>query len=213
MTIRSVSAIFLSLGLLSMTACVSVLPKTAPPSPRYVMSAVTPPTGGEPVEYSLVVADPTSSQLYNTTKVALTRVPNRFEFYAGTEWADRAPVLLQRALVRSLENSGRILNVGDYTTLSVSDFVLKTDMRAFHVDYVSGAPVAVVSLHAQILNNHGKIVMARNFDARQRVEKDSVGDVMLSFGNAIDQVLLEVSQWGLTVSPQPVEVESGEAES
>ncbi len=177
-------------------ACVSVLPKTSPPAPRYTIAAITNDNITAAVNWSLIVADPTSSQLYNTTKVALTREENRFEFYSNTEWVDRAPVLFQRALVRSFENSGHILNIGDSSTLPVSDYILKTDMRAFHVDYTNVSPSVEVMIYARLVDKNGSIRAVRNFSAQQFVEQDSISAVMAGFDITLDQVLSEIVSWG-----------------
>lgn len=190
-TIALVAALFMS-------ACVSVLPETAPPAPRYSIDSVSFSETSTPVSWSLIVADPTSSQLYNTTKVALTREANRFEFYAGTEWADRAPVLLQRALVRSFENTNRIIKVGDFSTLSVSDYVLNTDIRSLHVDYISGNPEAVVTVYARLVDKTGDIKAVRNFTSRSSIDRDAVPSVMASFDATLQEILTGLVEWGFS---------------
>lgn len=209
---NSITARSLIIGLLSvgLSACVSVLPESAPPSPRYAISAVTLPEdtiaslapiaqGDDDLEqtvaWSLVIGDPTSSQLFNTTKVALTREPNRFEFFAGTEWADRAPVLFQRALVRSFENTGRITTVGDFSTVPIGDYTLRSDLRSFHADYVTSAePRVVVEVYGRLMGADGKILRAQRFMTTEPAA-DNVPAIMSAFDLAIDSVLTEMVTW------------------
>lgn len=188
-------------GLFFLSGCVSVLPETAPPAPRYIISAVNfagfADSSSPDVGWSLVVDDPTSSQLYNSVKVALTREANRFEFFVGSEWADRAPVLFQKALVRSFENSGRILNVGDFSSLPISDYVLKTDIRAFHVDYINGNPVVTVEIYARLTSGAGNIEAVQLFTGTKSIDVDDLSAIMNGFDEVLDQVLTDMVRWSL----------------
>ena len=183
-------------ALLVLTGCVSVLPETAPPAPRYTIGAATPTvTRDMPVSWSLAIADPSSSQLYNTVKVPITREKNRFEFFAGTEWVDRVPVLFQRALVRSFENTDQIVNVGDFSALPVGDYVLKTDIRAFHADYTQADQIAQVQIFARLSLPDGTIAASRVFDASSVSADATLSSTMAAFDTGLDTVLGEIVQW------------------
>ena len=87
------------LAALALAACVNVLPKAPPPSPRFLISAVeSAAREGPQIDWTLVIEDPQASRVYDTTKIALAQEQGRIEFYANGEWADRAPRLLVLAL-------------------------------------------------------------------------------------------------------------------
>lgn len=185
-------------AVISAAGCVSVLPKAAPAAPRYLLSPVAyEDIAAEPVGWSLAVEDPLATRVYDTTKIALMRAPGRVEFYANGEWADRAPRLVQSALVRSFENSGRILGVGDRGSMIVSDFVLQTDIRALHADYSGGAPAAVVSLYVRLTNSRGKVVAGRLFEQRISANADAVPEIAASFDKAVGATLASVVDWSI----------------
>ncbi|MBI1365378.1 MAG: hypothetical protein GC153_05415 [Alphaproteobacteria bacterium] len=182
---------------LTLGACVSVLPKAPPPAPRFLIEPVAfGDEQGPRVGWSLIVEDPNATRVYDTTKIALLRQPGQVEYYANGEWADRAPRLFQTALIRSFENSGRILNVGDPATLTGADFVLQTDIRAMNAVYDGGgAPTAVFAVYARLADRTGKAVAARLFDEQVAASADEIDDIASAFDQAIEAALKEMTAW------------------
>ncbi|MEO1150535.1 MAG: ABC-type transport auxiliary lipoprotein family protein [Pseudomonadota bacterium] len=188
-----------------LSACVSVLPETAAPAPRYAISAGTAPSAPiAPVSWSLVVADPTTSQLFNTVKVPVTTAENRFEFLVGAEWADRVPVLFHRALVRTFENTGAVTNVGDFTTVPIGDYTLRTDIRAFHGD-LTGTPTASVDIFTRLVDGNGRILKTRMFTARETALGAAPDQLMPAFDRALDRLLGEITVWTFERVSLPLE--------
>jgi len=184
-------------GLLS--ACVSVLPKAPPAAARYLLSPVDfSAEEGPKVSWSLAVDDPQSTRVYDTTKIALVRAPGRVEYYATGEWADRGPRLVEAAIIRSFENSGRILGVGDRATMALSDFVLETDIRTLHATYENGAPNATIEIFARLTNGRGKIYAAKLFTHAERASADTEPEVVAAFDEAMTGTLRELVDWTFT---------------
>lgn len=183
---------------LCLAGCVSVLPKAAPASARYLIEPVVYPGPPEqPVKWSLIVEDPNSTRVYDTTKMALVREPGRVEFYASGEWADRAPRLVQTALIRSYENSGRILGVGDRISLPGGTFALQTDIRAMHADYSAGKPAAAFKVFARLTNSRGEVISVRLFEQKVEAQNDTVPDVAAAFDKAVTVALGEIVDWSI----------------
>lgn len=180
-----------------LTGCVSVLPEPAPPAARYVIAPAefAEAHDGARVDFSLAVEDPQATRVYDTTRIALTRAPRRIEYYAAGEWADRGPRLVQTALVRSFENSGRILSVGDRASLSVSDFVLQTDIRAFHAVYADGTPSATVEIFARLMSPRGRVYASRLFRRQAAADRDAVPAVAEAFNAAMSVMLEDIVAW------------------
>lgn len=191
-------ALILSIGFALTAACVSVLPEARPAAPRYLVDAATFETAGaEPVAWSLIVEDPQATRVYDTSKIALIRTPGRVEYLANGEWADRAPRLVQAALVRSFENSDRILGVGDRASRPVSTYILQTDIRALHADYADGGPDAVFSVYGRLANARGKIFAARLFEKRVPAKQGTPDQIAAAFDEAIVATLGEMVEWTL----------------
>jgi cholesterol transport system auxiliary component len=48
----------------------------------------------------------------NTTRVTLRSTATQLEYFARSNWIDRAPLMVQTLMIESFENSGRIISVG-----------------------------------------------------------------------------------------------------
>lgn len=196
MSKRSLSLI-MGLALLA-SGCVSVFPESAPAAPRYHISAIEPSAfDGDvaPVSWSLLVDDPSATHVYNSLRIAVETGPGKVEFLAGAEWADRAPRLMQSALVESFENSGRILRVGDRSTLNLGDLKLQTDLRIAHLDVTGDGYVVEVNLYARLIDRRGNIVAARRFGGNQNISNDAPDTVVGAFNNIFTQLFGEITLW------------------
>lgn len=186
-------------ALLLATSCVSVLPDAPPAAARYLIAPAEIAAAPAPdVAWSLAIEDPQSTRVFDTTKMALVRSPGRVEYYAAGEWADRAPRLVQAAIVRSFENSGRILSVGDRPSLPFSDFVLKTDIRTMHAAYEGGSPIATVEIFARLTSPRGKVYAARLFREEAAAVRDSESQVAAAFNEAMAVMLKEIIDWSFS---------------
>ena len=148
------------------SGCVSLLPETAPPKPRYHITAPDTATlEGAPLAWSLVIDDPRTTRIYDSIRIAVTPAAGKIEYFAGAEWADRAPRLFQTALVQTFEDSQRILAVGDRGAVPVGDFVLQTDIRRLHFDVRDSQGQAHIDIYARLGDGKGAIHAARGFRA------------------------------------------------
>jgi cholesterol transport system auxiliary component len=189
-------ALALAFPALALTGCVNVLPKAQPASPRFTIAPVEFQSDAAPaVDWTLIVEDPQASRVYDSTKIALVREPQRIEFYADGEWADRPPRLIQSALIRSFENTGRILGVGDRTTRSIGDFALQTDIRRLEADVSSGEAKAVFSVYARLVNNRGKVIAAKLFTREGDAESDRGPAVAKAIDVAAQGVIADIVAW------------------
>ncbi|NOX95086.1 MAG: hypothetical protein GXP04_08305 [Alphaproteobacteria bacterium] len=182
------------------SGCVSLLPETSPPKPRYNieavgLSAVEGFELGSPLDWALVIENPNTTRAYDSVRIAVTPLPGKIEYFAGAEWADRAPQLFQTALVQTFEDSGRILSVGDRHAVPVGDITLQTDIRALHVNMQHGAKEAEVSIYARLLDGKGRIYAARRFDGAIAVKSDKGDDVAAAFNDAFKGVIAEITSW------------------
>jgi cholesterol transport system auxiliary component len=187
-------ALFL-FALIALSGCVNVLPQARPAAPRYLMEPVKVASEAPAVAWSLAIDDPIATRAYDSPKIAAVREAGRLEFLGNGEWADRAPRLLQTAIIRSFENSGRILGVGDRTTLVAPTFVLHTDIRNLEADYLSGKPEARIAVYARLVNGRGKTLAARLFERRAEAGEGMPADLAKAFDAAAGGVIADLMAW------------------
>lgn len=193
---RRIPLLAAALFAFSAGGCVNVLPKAAPPSPRFLISpAVFDAGGAEPVSWSLIVDDPQATRIYDNTKIALAREPGRVEFYADGEWGDRAPRLFHAALIRSFENTGRILGVGDRISQPAGGYSLHADIRRMEADSMAGGPKAVLSVYVRISDRNGKVVAGRLFESEKAASADTGPAVARALDGAVGEALREIIDW------------------
>ena len=187
------------LGLLAPMAlggCVSQLLETNPPQPRYTFVSTEPvTTQGERVDWSLIIAPPKTTRAYDTTKLAVSQRPGRIEYFGSGEWAGRAPQVFQTALIESFENSGRILAVGDRTSMPVGDYELQTDIRRIELNVANGAREAHLDVFVRLTNRKGVVYAATRFSARAPAANLSGDAVADAFNNAFNEIIPALVQW------------------
>jgi cholesterol transport system auxiliary component len=75
----------------------------------------------------------------------------RIDYYANARWAEDLPLLVQSALVESLQDSGRLRSVQGDLGRFAATHTLVVEVRRFEADYTGGGvPVAQVSLSGTV---------------------------------------------------------------
>ncbi len=178
------------------SGCVSLLPETAPPKPRYHIAEFdTAALQGNRLNWSLVVDDPRTTRIYDSMRIAVTPAPGKIEYFAGAEWADRAPRLFQIALVQTFEDSGRILAVGDRGAVPVGDFVLQTDIRRLHFDVRNNEGQATIDIYARLGNGKGTVHAAKGFRASVPVDGEGADEIIAAFNQGFQSLIPELVAW------------------
>ena len=180
---------------LSLSACVSLLPKGEDLEARLGLDAeYGSVVQAEPLGATLSVMDPRAEAVFATANVAVLTAPLQYEYLAGAEWTDRAPLLLGRFLERRLAGTGAFDAVGDRVSLPVADYALQTDLRAMNLDQTEGR-VAKVAYGARLTNRRGETVGTRVFRASVPVAGAGSGAVAQALNEAAAAVADETYAW------------------
>ena len=160
------------LATVSLSGCASILLGPGDTPPRYTLQPISQPVPAavaSKMKIRLVIPDPQSEAAFDTSRIGRSPAPLRYEYYADGEWTDQLPQLWGIFLQRSFENDGRIETVGDRTTVPLGDYVLRTDIRAFHIEEREGARTARVSISAKLFNSRNETIATRIFSMSQPV--------------------------------------------
>jgi len=155
-----------------------------------------------PVNWQLVVDIPYAPAAINTQRIALMRNPIQVEYYANSNWTDRAPLMLQGLIVESFENSGMITSVGRQSVGLRSDFVLLVEMREFQMEYFDGAtvPSAHIRINCKLVEMPNRLIVANeSFEAVELSSSDTMLAIVDSMDLALGKVLKRIVRWTLTV--------------
>ncbi len=152
------------------------------------------------VQWNLEVPAPISPQGLNTARIALRRSTVTLEYYAGVNWVDIAPEMVQTLLIQSFENSGAIAGVTRDATRVRPDYLLLTELRDFQADYdAAGPPLAHVRIMARLLRllPDRSIIAGQSFEQAVRADGTSVERVVVAFDQAMGQVAGQLVEWTL----------------
>jgi len=195
--VLALAAIFLA------SACSgSFLPGQAPPpklfdlTPKSTFDADLP-----QVKWQLLVETPIAAAGINTSRIALKRSQTTLDYFAGAEWTDRAPALVQTLMIESFENTGKIISVGRETVALRSDYSLKIELREFQAEYYDGEespPKVNVRINAKLVLMPDRIIMAsETYGFEIQSESNTLEDIVLAFNEALGKVLKRVVGWTL----------------
>ena len=158
--------------------------------------------GGLPhVAVQLLVAAPTAPAGLDTERIALSRSPVSLDYFADVQWADRAPYLIQTALVDGFEKSGAMPAVGPDRGGLRADFVLETAIGDFAAIYDSpnGPPRISVRLTAKLVRMpERKIVAQLSVSREANAAANAVPDVVRAFDAALGGAIEEIVTWTVT---------------
>jgi cholesterol transport system auxiliary component len=194
-------AVLVSGAAFLLVGCSDLIGPTSTPRQIYLLQ----PTGGAStagakVDFSLAISTTTDSQHLDSSRIALTQSDTSIDYYAGSEWSDHLPVLVQNALVEAFENSGRIEAVASDTGGFHADYFLQAEIRDFQAHYSvpDGIPMIRVRIEAKLAPTRGREIVA-DLNAVHEIAAsgNSVPEVVRAFDQALGEVFSQIVNWAL----------------
>lgn len=152
------------------------------------------------VQWQLSVTTPVASRMLDSTRIAVRPALNEIQIYKNASWAKRPSAMIEDALLRALEDSGRIPAVARQGSGVSADYKLVLDLRRFESDYVQPGvpPLATIELNAKLLHAQDQQVIAtRTFLKKQPAASTAVPDVVAAFEAALGEVSHDLAGWVL----------------
>ena len=187
------------LATLLVSAC-ALIPGNHPPPQLFELNATSEFNKDTPaVPWQLVIQSPTASAGLNDTRIALQRRKYEMSYFEKANWIDRAPSMVQRLVVESFENSGRIAAVGRESLGLRADFALKIELRDFQADYVeSDKPSTRVAISAKLVSMpKRKIVGSWSYASLTLSRDSSLEAIVEAFDESLDDVMKNLVTWVL----------------
>jgi cholesterol transport system auxiliary component len=190
-----------SVVLLVLAGCSSLFGRSDPAHLYRVTPKSTYPPDLPHRSVQLLIDLPLAPAGLDTSRIALTRSAVSIDYFADSEWTDRATLLVQTTLLESFENSGAINAIDRESVGLRADFILKTEMRHFEAVYDSpdGAPEVWVSINARLVNPASRDVVAQtSFERRQRASTNDMPNIIWAFDEALGEVMRGIVVWAIT---------------
>ena len=152
------------------------------------------------VPWQLVLNTPTAARMDDSTRITVRPTANEVQVYKGANWAKRPSEMLGDAVLRALEDSGKIAAVARQGSGIGSEYKLVLDIRRFEADYAGRAvPAATIEINAKLLHGQdAQVVLSQTFLHSQPAASIAVPDVVAAFERALTNASREISGWALT---------------
>jgi cholesterol transport system auxiliary component len=192
-----------SVGAVTLAGCSSNL-IGPPPAPQiYVLHPEFSPVANAPmVSWQLVVSVPGAPESLDTERVALVRAPNTMDYFANSQWTDRAPLLVQSLLVEAFEKSGRINAVGRESAGIRADYVLQSEIHDFSAHYavLDTPPKIRVAITAKLVGALSRNVAATmEFENEAQAAANDMPNIAAAFTRATGAAVSRIVSWTLQV--------------
>ena len=159
------------------------------------------PPGLPRLSVQLLVDEPLAPAGLDKSRIALSRSPVSIDYFADSEWTDRAPLLVQTAILQSFENSKAITAIDRESVGLRADFILDPEIRHFEAVYDSanGPPEIWVAINVRLVNPSSRDVVAQTlFERRERASANDVPSIVTAFDEALGGVMKEIVVWTVT---------------
>jgi len=152
------------------------------------------------VAWQLVLSKPSATRMVDSPRINVRPSPSELEIYAGATWAQPATDMIEDALLRGFEDSGRIAGVGRAAAGIRADYRLATDIRRFESDYRGQpTPTVVIEINAKLIHVvDQRVVIDRTFRQEQPVGSTEVPAVTAAFEKGLNALTADVVGWALT---------------
>lgn len=151
------------------------------------------------VDWQLAIAAVQVARPVDSTRIAVRPAPQEMQVYKGASWAQRPGEMVERSLLRLLEDSGKIPAVARTGTGVSADYRLVLDVRRFESDYAGAAtPSAVIEVNAKLLHAQDRdVVASRTFLQATPAAGTAVPDVVAAFERGLGAVTRDIAGWML----------------
>lgn len=165
------------------------------PDPRVTLDAATP-----AVDWQLSLVSPQAARIVDTSRIAVRPTPGELQVYRGASWAKPPPDMLTDALLRALEDSGRIPAVARQGSGIAADYKLVMDVRRFEADYAGkAAPAATIEFNAKLIHGPDQaIVASRTFLHAEPSAGTDIPLVADAFSRGMERLTAELAHWILS---------------
>ncbi|MDN5780583.1 MAG: ABC-type transport auxiliary lipoprotein family protein [Luteimonas sp.] len=169
------------------------------PDPR-----ISPDPSWPAVQWQLSVSPATAARMIDSLRIAVRPTPGELQVYKGASWAKTPTQMLEDAVLRGLEDSGRIGGVARQGSGIDGDYKLVMDLRRFEADYAGAAvPAATIEVNAKLLHPiDQQVVASRTFIGKQPAASTGVADVSASFDAALGDIARQIDGWVLVTGQQ-----------
>lgn len=159
-----------------------------------------PPAGRRSLARDLVVELPDAGPAIDTDRILIRPNPLQAQYLPGARWTATAPAMLQRVMVRTLEDANAFRYVGRRPLGPGADFALVSELTDFQAELTDGQPGATLRLRLMVRlvrEEDAAVIASRSFTAAAAVDSLDPLPLVTAFNTASDALMSELSAWVL----------------
>ncbi|MFN3310565.1 MAG: ABC-type transport auxiliary lipoprotein family protein [Thermomonas sp.] len=155
------------------------------------------------VGWSLSVTASSDSALVDGQRLLVSPGGDELQPYRGAAWARSPTAMVESAVLRTLEDSGKILAVARAGSGQAAEYRLLLEVRRFQAE-VAGRPDVRIEVGAKLLKVDAMaIVGSRSFEVRQAAASDDAGALATAFAAALGTLGRDIAGWTLATGQTP----------
>ncbi|MFT4274779.1 MAG: ABC-type transport auxiliary lipoprotein family protein [Rhodopseudomonas sp.] len=152
------------------------------------------PPPSPPLKAQLTIPESNTVVLFDSQKMLLAPGLD-FPAFAGAQWSDSVPKMLQEKLIQSFENYDIAHAPMRPNDAVQPDYQLLTDIRSFQVIGEADALRAEIAFSAKIIDKDGKLVAAKLFQQAMPLDKPEPAAAVTAFDKSFDTIAKELVPW------------------
>lgn len=180
-------------------ACSVFSPVKTEQSTSYVLNTLPRPITKKPAHrVTLMVAQPVTSQIYNTTQMVYTAQPYQVAYFAKSRWADTPTQMLQSLLVQALQDTHYFYVVGLSPGLGQYDYTLNMQLLQFEQRFFGHSSKVFMTLRVQIIKvANNQVVATKQFSVEETAPESSPYGGVVAANQATAKTLAQVTRFCL----------------
>lgn len=150
-------------------------------------------------DWSLAIPRPLEARHLGSQRIAVSPVAGELQVYRGAQWARTPGEMVEDAVLRTLEASGKLPAVARQGSGIAADYRLLLEIRDFRADYAgSPLPAAVINVNAKLLRlDDLRIVASHDVRVAQPATGVELPQVNAAFAQALGTASQALAGWAL----------------
>ena len=146
---------------------------------------------------TLAVLRPDASPAYDTTRMAYTERPYQIGYFRDHEWAEPPTAMIQKLMVRTLEQTGSFRSVLTPPDITIGGYALRTEIVELLQDYTRSPPALRLTLRAELLGPSGHSVASRDIAVQEPMREAKPYSGVIAANNALSKALHDLAYFVL----------------
>ncbi len=182
---------------LFLSACSVFSPVKTEPSTTYLITTVPEPLIRRSAHpHNILVTQPESSSIYNTTGIAYTTHPYQIAYFVKSTWAETPAQMLHPLIIETLRKTKFFRQVGSVSGTGRYLYILNTQLLQLQQDFTRIPPVVHFILRAEIVNAaRNQVIASQDFAVDEMIRQNSTYSGVLASNRAAALLLNQLASF------------------